>query len=134
MSGETVQRHRTDTRRKRGKETVMGLWLYFVLANLRIDCIAFGKVSIAGNEFGRLLPNAFLQVVEIMVSTAVRDNANGQDLVDILAHLHEQERNKPDSLVTFTMTEALQAVLDRLHSHTEEFKKIYPDAKHPVLF
>ena len=112
----------------------MGLWLYFVLANLRIDCIAFGKVSIAGNEFGRLLPNAFLQVVEIMVSTAVRDNANGQDLVDILAHLYEQERNKPDSLVTFTMTEALQAVLDRLHAHTEEFKKIYPDAKHPVLF
>ena len=43
------------------RTTVMGLWLYYVLANLRIDCVAFAKVSVAENEFGRLLPSAFLQ-------------------------------------------------------------------------
>ena len=111
----------------------MGLWLYYVLANLRIDCVAFAKVSVAENELGRLLPSAFLQVVEIMVSTAVRDDVSAQDLVDILAHLRERQRGKPDNLANFTMGEALQAVCDRLYSHTEDFKEIYPDAKHPVL-
>ena len=112
----------------------MGLWLYYVLANLRIDCVAFGKVASAeNNEFASMLPNAFLHVVEIMVSTAVRDDVNGQDLMDILVHLRERQRSKPNNLANFTMGEALQAVCDRLYSHTEEFKKIYPDAKHPVL-
>ena len=111
----------------------MGLWLYYVLANLRIDCVAFAQVAVPENELGRLLPSAFLQVVEIMVSTAVRDDVNGQDLMDILVHLRERQRNKPDNLANFTMSEALQAVCDRLYSHTEDFKKIYPDAKHPVL-
>ena len=111
----------------------MGLWLYYVLANLRIDCVAFAKVSVAENEFGRLLPSAFLQVVEIMVSTAVREDVAGQDLIAMLVHLQERQRGKPDNLANFTMSEALQAVMDRVHSHTEDFKVVYPDASHPVL-
>jgi hypothetical protein len=131
MSGETVQRHRTDTRRKRGKETVMGLWVYFILANLRIDAQVFG--NLATDVPSGLLPSAFSKVVDIMVATMIQDDVNGQDLIQVLAYLQERQASKPADLATFTMTEALRMTADRVYSHTENFKTIYPDAKHPIL-
>ena len=123
-----MQRHRPDTRRKRGKETVMGLWVYFVLASLRMDAQTFGKLSTDG-----VLPRAFDQIVGIMVRAAIEDDVNGQDLLQVLAYLRESQANEPDNFANFTITQALKMVADRVYLHTQKFKQVYPDAKHPVI-
>jgi hypothetical protein len=106
----------------------MGLWMYFVLASLRMDAQTFGKLSTDG-----VLPRAFDRIVGIMVGAAIQDDVNGQDLIQVLAYLQERQASKPDDFTNFTVTEALRMVADRVYSHTEKFKKTYPDAKHPVI-
>jgi len=100
----------------------MGLWVYFVLASLRMDAQTFGKLSTDARS------RAFDRIVGIMVASAMQDDVN---LIQVLAYL--QEETKPADLATFTMTEALRMVADRVRMHTEKFKQVYPDAKHPVI-
>ena len=109
----------------------MGLWVYFILANLRIDAQVFG--NLATDVPSGLLPSAFGKVVDIMVATMIQDDVTGQDLIQVLAYLQERQEGKADGLATFTMSEALRMVADRVYSHTENFKTVFPDAKHPVL-
>ena len=105
----------------------MGLWVYFVLASLRMDAQTFGKLS------NGVLPRTFLQVVEILITAAIEDDVDGQDLIKILAHLQERQASEPDNVTNFTITQALRMVADRVRSHTAKFRQVYPDAKHPVI-
>jgi len=109
----------------------MGLWVYFILANLRIDAQVFG--NLATDVPSGLLPSAFGKVVDIMVATMIQDDVTGQDLIQVLAYLQERQEGKADGLAAFTMSEALRMVADRVYSHTETFRSCYPDAKHPIL-
>jgi hypothetical protein len=106
----------------------MGLWVYFVLASLRMDAQTFGKLSTDG-----VLPRAFDQIVGIMVRAAIEDDVNAQDLLQVLAYLREWQAGKPDDFTNFTINQALKMVTDRVYSHTEKFRQVYPDAKHPIL-
>ena len=111
----------------------MGLWVYFVLANLRVDTQVFHKVwqeSSDEEELVQSLPHIYEAIVSELVSEMMRDGT-GLDLVGIILGLISSQQSRDEH--ELARGYVLRAIHDRVWQHTRNFRQIYPDAKHPIL-
>jgi hypothetical protein len=114
------------------RTTVMGLWVYFVLANLRVDAQVFHKVwqESEQEELIRSLPHIYEEIVSELVFEMIRDG-NGLDLIGIILGLISSQKSRDEE--ELARGYVLRVIHDRVWQHTRAFKTIYPDAKHPIL-
>ena len=111
----------------------MGLWVYFVLANLRVDTQVFHKVwqeSSEPEELVRSLPHIYEEIVSELVVEMMRDGT-GLDMVGIILGLISSQKSRDEQ--ELARGYVLRAIHDRVWQHTRTFKQVYPDAKHPIL-
>ena len=110
----------------------MGLWVYFVLANLRVDAQVFHKVWQESEQEELLvpLPHIYEEIVSELVSEMIRDGT-GLDMVGIILGLISSQKSRDEQ--ELARGYVLRAIHDRVWQHTRTFRQIYPDAKHPIL-
>jgi len=110
----------------------MGLWVYFVLANLRVDAQVFHKVwqESEQEELVRSLPHIYEEIVSELVFEMIRDG-NGLDLIGIILGLISSQKSRDEE--ELARGYVLRVIHDRVWQHTRAFKTFYPDAKHPIL-